>query len=76
MTTGEAGEQQLVQLRDALSRGINTGDSEAAEAIRDLVETVTVFKNPNRAGGVMVEVAGRLTALLGEQAYPHGARGV
>jgi site-specific DNA recombinase len=69
-------EQQLVHLRDALSKGIDAGDSEAAEAIRDLVETVTVFRDPSHLGGVTVEIAGRLNALLGEQAYPHNVRGV
>jgi hypothetical protein len=39
-------EQQLVHLQDALSKGVNAEDSEPAEAIRDLVETVTVFRNP------------------------------
>jgi hypothetical protein len=48
-----------------LSEGINAGDSEATEAIRDLVETVTVFRDPSRPGGVTVEIAGRLNALLG-----------
>jgi hypothetical protein len=47
-----------------------------AEAIRDLVETVTVFRDPSRPGGVTVEIAGRLNALLGEQAYPNKVRGV
>jgi site-specific DNA recombinase len=69
-------EQQLAHLQDALSKGINAGDSEAAEAIRDLVETVTVFRDPSRPGGVTVEIAGRLNALLGEQAYPNKVRGV
>ena len=69
-------EQQLVHLQDALSKGVNAGDSEAAEAIRDLVETVTVFRNPSHPGGVTVEIVGRLNALLGEQAYPHNVRGV
>jgi site-specific DNA recombinase len=69
-------EQQLAHLQDALSKGVNAGDSEAAEAIRDLVETVTVFRNPSHPGGVTVEIVGRLTALLGEQAYPHNVRGV
>jgi hypothetical protein len=63
-------EQQLVHLQDALSKGVYAGDSEAAEAIRDLVETVTVFRNPSHPGGVTVEIVGRLNALLGEQAYP------
>jgi site-specific DNA recombinase len=69
-------EQQLTHLQDALSKGVNAGDSEAAEAIRDLVETVTVFRNPSHPGGITVEIVGRLNALLGEQAYPHNVRGV
>ena len=69
-------EQQLVELRDAMSKGIRAGDSEAAEAIRELIETVTVFRDPSRSGGVTVEIAGRLNALLGEQAYPNRVRGV
>ncbi len=44
--------------------------------MRDLVETVTVFRDLSKPGGVVVEIAGRLTALLGEQAYPHGVKGV
>ena len=69
-------EQQLVQLQDALSKGINARDSDAAEAIRDLVETVTLFRDPSRPGGVTIEITGRLNALLGEQAYPNKVRGV
>jgi hypothetical protein len=69
-------EQQLVELRDALSKGIRAGDSEAAEAIRELIETVTVFRDHSRLGGVTVEITGRLNALLGEQAYPNRIRGV
>ena len=69
-------EQQLVQLQDALSKDINAGDSEATEAIHDLVETVTVFRGPTRPGGVTVEIAGRLTALLHEPVFPNHVRGV
>ena len=69
-------EQQLVHLQDALSKGVNAGDSEVAEAIRDLVETVTVFRNSSHPGGVTVEIVGRLNTLLGEQADPHNVRGV
>ena len=69
-------ERQLATRQDALSKGINAGASEAAEAIRDLVETVTVFRDPARPGGVMVKIAGRLNALLVEQAYPNKVRGV
>ncbi len=69
-------DQQLVQLQDALSKGINAGDSDATEAIRDLVETVTVFRDPSRPSGVTVEIAGRLTALLNEPVFPTNVRGV
>jgi site-specific DNA recombinase len=68
--------EQLVELQDALSKGINAGDSDATEAIRGLVETVTVFRDTSRPGGVMIEIVGRLNALLGEQAYPNKVRGV
>lgn len=69
-------EEQLTSLQGALRRGARSGDSECAEAIRDLVDTVTVFRDTSKPGGVEVEIVGRLTALLGEQAYPSGVRGV
>lgn len=64
-------EEQLTRLHIILAKGVRAGDSECSEAIRDLVDTVTVFRDPTRAGGVQVEIAGRLTALLGEKAYPN-----
>src|SRR5208283_4199208 len=63
-------EEQLTRLQATLAGGIRNGDTECSEAMRDLVETVTVFRDNTRAGGVQVEISGRLTALLGEQAYP------
>ena len=69
-------QEQLVELQDALSEGINAGDSDAPEAIRGLVETVTVLRDPSRPGGVTIEIAWRLNALLGEQAYPNKVRRV
>ena len=69
-------EEQLTSLQEALDRGARAGDSECAEAIRDLVETVTVLRDTSRPGGVEVEIVGRLTALLGKKAYPNGVRGV
>ena len=69
-------EEQLTRLQAALAVGTEAGDSECSEAIRDLVETVTVFRDSSKAGGVQVEIAGRLTALLGEPAYPNRVRGV
>jgi hypothetical protein len=55
---------------------VRDGDSECAEVMRDLVETVTIFRDSSKLGGVEVEIVGRLTALLGEKAYPTGVRGV
>nr|WP_245324045.1 recombinase family protein [Bradyrhizobium stylosanthis] len=69
-------EEQLGRLEEALANGARAGDGEAAEAIRDLVETVTVFRDPERTGGVTVEIAGRLNTLLGETAYPNHVKGV
>ena len=69
-------EEQLNRLEDALGRSVTAGDTDAAEAIRDLVDTVTVFRNPARPGGVAVEIAGRLNALLGDTAYPNRVTGV
>ncbi len=34
------------------------------------------FRDSSKLGGVEVEIVGRLTALLGEKAYPTGVRGV
>ncbi|WP_442868855.1 recombinase family protein [Bradyrhizobium sp. CCBAU 53380] len=69
-------EEQLGRLEEALGKGVSAGDGEAAEAIRDLVETVTVFRDPGRPSGVAVEIAGRLNALVGEKAYPNQVKGV
>jgi site-specific DNA recombinase len=69
-------EQQLARPQEALGKGVREGDSEAAEAIRDLVETVTVYRDLSKPGGVEVEIAGRLTALLGEADLPNGVKGV
>ncbi len=66
-------EQQLARLQEALGKGVREGDSEAAGAIRDLAETVTVYRDPSRPAGVEVEVEGRLTALLGKRPFRTGS---
>ena len=68
-------EEQLNRLEEASGKSV-TGDAEAAEAIRDLVDTVTVFRDPARPGGVAVEIAGRPNALLGEAAYLRSPDGI
>ena len=68
-------EEQLGRLEETLTKGISSGDGEASEAIRDLIDTVTVFRDPDHLGGVRVEIAGRLNALLGEKAFPNRVKG-
>ena len=65
-------EEQLDRLE--LAKGVSAGAEEATDAIRDLVETLIVFRDPGRLGGVTVEMAGRLNALLGEKAYPNRSK--
>jgi hypothetical protein len=69
-------EQQLQRLQDALASSVAAGDAEPAQAMRDLVQTVTVFRDNSKSGGVIVEITGRLNALLGENAYPNRVKGV
>jgi hypothetical protein len=69
-------QEQLERLEEALAKRAKAGDGEAAEANRDLVETVTVFRDPERPGGLSVEIAGRHDALLGDAAYPNRVRRV
>ena len=59
-----------------MATSVAARDAEAAEAIRDLVDTITVFRDPPRPGGVAVEIAGRLNALLGEATNPNRVTGV
>jgi hypothetical protein len=58
-----------------LTRGIQDGDTEATQAIRELVDTVTVQRDPSKRGGLEVVIAGRLNALLGDEAFPNGVKG-
>lgn len=67
-------EEQLESLQEALAAGIASGDGEGARAMHDLIETVTVFRDPANAKGVMVEISGRSNVLLGEAAYPNRVR--
>jgi hypothetical protein len=61
---GESG-RTLERLASVLGRTVTTGDQEAAEALRDLVETVTVSRRDGAPGTMEVLVKGSLNALLG-----------
>jgi site-specific DNA recombinase len=68
-------EEMLGRLQQAIAAGMATGNPEYSAAIRDLIESVTL--RPGGAPGrVEVEIAGRLTALIGPEAFPNGRRGV
>lgn len=69
-------EEQLESLQDALAEGMRSGDRECAEAIRELVETVTIYRDPSEPGAVEIEIAGRLNSILGDRAYPNGVKRV
>jgi site-specific DNA recombinase len=67
-------EAQIERLQAAIAKGIARGNPDYAEALRDLVETVTVRRDPGRPGGIEITIAGRLNSLLGEKAFPNGLR--
>jgi len=67
-------EGQLSRLQEVLAAGSAAGDTEATAAIRDIVETVTVRPDPERRGGVLIEIVGRLNALLRDSAHSNKQR--
>jgi len=60
-------EVKLGRLRDELQRGVDDGNSEGANAIRELVDSVTVY--PRREGSVSVNIRGKLDALVGARGF-------
>jgi site-specific DNA recombinase len=65
-------ERHLTDLQAMLAAGAAAGDPKGMAAIRELVESVTVERDDSRPSGVKVLIAGRLNAVLGEQAFPGG----
>lgn len=61
----------LDDLQAGIAGGLVEGDAAGAEALRELVDTVTVRREGSR---VFVTIAGRLNALLGDKAFPNGIR--
>jgi site-specific DNA recombinase len=55
--------------------GLDAGDRDGAEALRESIEAVSVERDPTRGTGVKVTITGRLNAILGEEAYPNGLCG-
>ena len=67
-------EGQLARLQEVLAAGSAAGDTEAAAAIREIIDTVTVRPDPEQRGGVLIEIEGRLDALLRDNAQANKQR--
>src|SRR5262249_33211155 len=67
-------EEQLCHLQEALAASLESGDTEGANIMRELIESVTVYPHETKPGGVIIELKGKLNALLGDRAYPNGLR--
>lgn len=69
-------EAQLADLQKGLAAARDHGNEDIMRrlgcALRDLIETVTVRRDPTRKGGIELIINGRLNSLLGEKAFPHG----
>ncbi len=44
-------EQQIAHLRIVITSDMQLGDTDAAQAVRELVDTVTVYRDPSKLGG-------------------------
>lgn len=65
-------ERQVDRLQATLGAAVQDGDQDGALALRELIESVTVDRDPTRPGAVSVVITGRLNVLLGERAFPNG----
>jgi site-specific DNA recombinase len=68
-------QQQIADLQTAMA-GTHAHDGALAASLRELIEAVTVRVDPERQGGLIVEITGRLAALSQQQAFPDGIRTV
>ena len=66
----------IARLQASLAHCVDAGDADAAEALRDLVESATVYRAAHRPHGLEIVIAGRLNALLGDGVFPDGLRAV
>jgi len=64
-------ERKLERLQQAIELDIQEGDPAHAQAIRDLVERVTVRHKAECPENIEIEITGRLNSLLGDKAFPN-----
>ena len=63
----------MAKLQEVLEAGIRAGDTEAASAIRDLIDTVVVRRDNTDPDGFVAKINGRLDVLLGTARNRNGA---
>ena len=68
-------EAMVANLQRCIEAGMAEGNREYNEAIREMIETVTV-RPGSEPGRLEVEIEGALTALLGPETFPNGRKGV
>ncbi|MGY6248055.1 hypothetical protein ACXIUS_10910 [Bosea thiooxidans] len=62
-------EEKIADLQRALGRGERLGEGDHAKALRDLVESVTVYREERRSERISIMITGRLSSILAEGAY-------
>lgn len=65
-------EEVLTNLRDAVNRGLDEGEGQAAQALRNMVHKVTVYRDESSDKGVRVEIEGALNPLVSLRMDSHG----
>ncbi len=63
-------ERKLQRLQEAIAEDMQDGEPDHAQAICDLIERITVRRDPNQPEKLQIEITGRLDRLLGEAAFP------
>jgi hypothetical protein len=67
-------EEQIRRLQASPTKG-KEGDSEPAQAIRELIDMVTAHRDLSKPAGAEVVIAGRLNVPLGNDAFANGIKG-
>ena len=57
-------EQQLTHLAASVQDGIDLGNQAEVQALRDIVTRVTVHPNPDKRGGVILDIQGQLDPII------------
>jgi DNA invertase Pin-like site-specific DNA recombinase len=68
-------ERKLERLQAAIEQGTSEGNTEYGQAIRDLVESVTVQHDVTAPDNLHIDITGRLNNLLGDNAFPNRVGG-